>query len=452
MNYHKKFKYFVGALFIVIPPLTLISDIHLISEHHKYFYMAQKIFFSLFATTLLTSLCIKNPNKFFNYVKEYYNEALFTATLLYTAINTYFISGYSLMYYQCLAGCTIFLQVNRKIYLSVTAIATLLLIYLLSISTKTYFTFANPAERYLFDSGIGILIFSTILLVGKYYLDKEMQKKKDAELLVEAQNKKILEQKEKLEITMEDKTTLLHTLLHDITTPIQLILLNQKYLINEDQEVRMKSSQKVSKYTENIVEILNNIRKIEALKSGKQSLDLQPTSIIESVEDALELFEAKLSLKNISIKFNNLLSKNTYAICEKQSFVYSVVGNLISNAIKFSANGSTITINSFEVEDNIHLEIVDRGIGIPPMILNNIYSRYYETTRKGTQGESGTGFGMPLVKAFVNKYGGSLEIQSRCEKEFKENSGTRITIILKKYKETYIPLTNSFTSQNQLHF
>jgi signal transduction histidine kinase len=444
MNTSVNFKLFIGSMITIIPLLTLFSDAEIIDENLWSLYITQKLIFSTCGLVFIIGALLKKEIK-------YLIETVFTASLIYTVINSYFIAGYSLMYYQVLFACTVFFKINKKFYILNTIVITSLLIYTINISSDHYFQLSSAIDRYKFDSIVSLLIFFAVLLVGKYYLDKEKAVKKAAEQKINQQAKEIFIKNKQLENAMDDKTALLHVLLHDITTPVQLIMLNQKQLLSDDLKTRMDASTNIKKYTENIVGILKNIRKVEALKSGKISLALGPVVLKEAILDTIELFEEKLEKKNITVNFKQLINDNATIVCERHSFVYSVLGNILSNAIKFSKNDSTININTFEENDNYHIEVVDRGIGIPKKILDNLFSHHCETTRKGTNGESGTGFGMPLVKAFVTKYGGSIDMQSRCRKLYHENSGTRATIIIKKYnKELLINPKNTRLPQAHL--
>lgn len=78
------------------------------------------------------------------------------------------------------------------------------------------------------------------------------------------------------------------------------------------------------------------------------------------------------------------------------------------------------------------ITITDNGIGIPEDILKKLFEIDSGTTRFGTHGEKGTGFGMPLVKKFVTAYGGNIEIWSKEKNETSGEHGTRITITLHK--------------------
>ncbi len=124
--------------------------------------------------------------------------------------------------------------------------------------------------------------------------------------------------------------------------------------------------------------------------------------------------------------------KDIHLVLEvKTSFINSVILNILTNAIKFSPGGSTVNIFGEKSGSSILLRVCDRGIGMPENILQKIFSLGHATSRPGTDKEEGTGFGMPLVKKFIDIYGGSIVVESVEGSRDQDNSGTTVTISLK---------------------
>lgn len=93
-----------------------------------------------------------------------------------------------------------------------------------------------------------------------------------------------------------------------------------------------------------------------------------------------------------------------------------------------------------ERNDKVVATIRDQGLGIPALLLEDLFDATKKANRPGTSGEKGTGFGLPIVKAYVEKFGGMIKVDSKCRQEFKANSGTVLswplkstTLLLKKF-------------------
>jgi len=428
----KKYQIISGCILFLIPVLTIFGDLPFVDKSVLNLYIFQKVLFSMIGFYITTRVYFQDSNY------ESYNIHLFVASMAYAVINTYFLSGYIFAYLQILGGFTVFLSIPRKLYMTITGITAPLLIHAIHLKHTNPNIVINSLEKFKYDATLGALIFLFIFILGKLYLESEQKAKKEADEKVNKQNIEISKQNDLLETMMEDKTTLLHVLLHDITSPIQMIMLNDQNMVSPNENKRLKSIKNVNRYVHTIADIINNVRQIEALKSGKKTLKLDAVDINSSIDESIELLNYKLSSKNIKITKKVNLAPSTFALSEAVTLVNSVLINILSNSIKFSHNDSEIFIYAYEAKENIYIEISDQGIGIPKKILDNLFSRNVETSRKGTIGETGTGFGMPLTKTFVEKYGGSLKVHSESEEEKSGTSGTRVTIVLKKFNKSLL--------------
>jgi signal transduction histidine kinase len=121
-------------------------------------------------------------------------------------------------------------------------------------------------------------------------------------------------------------------------------------------------------------------------------------------------------------------------VADEISFRVSVISNLITNAIKFSNRGARIEVRCREIDGKTRLEVRDFGPGIPLNIRDQLFSTDHETTHSGTEGESGTGFGMSLVKFYIGLYGGTIDFISKTKEESATDHGTTFVIILDSHQ------------------
>jgi len=212
--------------------------------------------------------------------------------------------------------------------------------------------------------------------------------------------------------------TLLRVLFHDLANPMQTIrMMIRKMKKVEEKNNLAKNVELLDRTSIRIVEILENVRKMKAVEDHKFLFNKEVHSVSDSINKAVELFEKQISEKNIKVEVNSLSSPDFKIVIDQTIFSYQILGNLISNSIKFSNSGEKIKINWWKELDEqeesfIHISIEDRGIGIPEDILKNIFELQGQVSRRGTSGEMGTGYGMPLVKAFVTEFNGTIQINS----------------------------------------
>lgn len=218
---------------------------------------------------------------------------------------------------------------------------------------------------------------------------------------------------------------------HDIANPLTIVIGNstmgEKVATSEKEKRLWKRTSKASK---TIDEILKEVLTLQAIESGKIQLKLSPVSLEEIFERGKFVFSEKLEDKKLELEYVG--ETDLFVLADEVSLSNQVLNNLISNAIKFSDKGSKIQVNSYVREDDVIIEVRDTGVGIPDDILDNLFDYHYKTSRPGTLGEKGTGFGMPLVKHFIEQYGGRLDVETKPIEKYTDEHGTVFKITLKR--------------------
>lgn len=244
--------------------------------------------------------------------------------------------------------------------------------------------------------------------------------------------KELVDQRtEELSKALSVKATLFRMVLHDIATPIQTQLWAIQ-LLKEGRAAKVNLLDKLNDMTNLIKDVVEKVRTIEALNSGKMSIDPSPVSLDLALADIKKIYEVQLHLKNIELEINNTLPEGTVFYADQSVFTTSILGNLVSNAIKFSHENSKLRLNAFEKDNHIVLELEDNGVGMPSEMTYSIFDPDKKTHRAGTSGESGTGFGMVQVKSYVEHFGGEITIESRPMDLYPSNHGTKVTLHMSK--------------------
>ena len=178
-------------------------------------------------------------------------------------------------------------------------------------------------------------------------------------------------------------------------------------------------------------EITQNVRRMYAVSKGKAEVDLSPVSLNSSVDHLKQMFASELEKKKIKLEFDPEKNKGLTVIVDLVSFNNQVLGNIFSNAIKFSQTGGTIKISAWRVDNQtVAIEVKDNGIGMPEVLSNSLFDLNKRTSRPGTSGEMGTGFGMHIMKSFVEMYQGLVIVESS-DGESGKIPGTSIRLLLK---------------------
>jgi CheY-like chemotaxis protein len=255
--------------------------------------------------------------------------------------------------------------------------------------------------------------------VTKPFNPPELMARVQTQLMIKQQRDEIAEK------NVQNKE-LLHVLAHDLANHFAILQMSLQAI--EVLPHKLESyKEKMNRAVVNGIDVINLVREMRAMEA--KGIELSSINLLDTVKESQNLISEKLEAKKIDLSMD--IDPTIAVIAEKRSLVNSVINNVLTNAIKFSFEGSAITISAVIEDSLVKLSICDSGIGIPVNMLENLFDVSKSTSRTGTNGEKGTGFGMPLMKKFVELYGGSVEVKSRTKDEYPDDHGTEFIIQLK---------------------
>lgn len=222
---------------------------------------------------------------------------------------------------------------------------------------------------------------------------------------------------------------LVHILCHDLANPMNNVISVLDSIGSYNEFETFKELLKTS--AENGLDLINLVRDMR--DAEENDLILERVNVADAINTSISILSNRFSEKSIKVEVD--IPGDYAVVVEKTSFINSVVNNVLANGIKFSHPGSVITISADKQDEEVRVFIKDSGIGMPESIRENIFDMNTNSTRLGTQGEKGNGFGMPMVKKFMSAYHGDVSITSTELTEDAENHGTTITLIFPQYSQ-----------------
>ncbi|MCH5227015.1 MAG: substrate-binding domain-containing protein [Muribaculaceae bacterium] len=288
-----------------------------------------------------------------------------------------------------------------------------------------------------------LLLFGVLFLVLRTFWS---HKRHRAALLwknkqLEEERDKQKELNERLELATKSKLVFFTNVSHDLRTPLTLISepvsqLNGAQNLNDQQKTLVRIADKNIKILQRLINQILDFRKFEI---GKLKLHLKEIDFSKVVADWLESFHAMAKKRDIKLVLNAPEEPVILAIdVEKMERVFF---NLISNAMKYSPDNSTITV-SYEVkENNLVLKVADTGEGISKEDLPNIFDRFFQVDRVRP---TGSGIGLSLTKALIELHGGSISVES----ELKKGSTFTVTLPVVHVAEEAEDVDKTITSED----
>ena len=166
-----------------------------------------------------------------------------------------------------------------------------------------------------------------------------------------------------------------------------------------------------------LLAIINDILDLTTIDAGALELKVGPVKAANVVQQAVAVAEERLSRSHIHLR--TVIDPSASEFLADEHRVKQVLYNLLSNAIGFSKDGDTITIECRREGGEIAFSVSDQGIGIPPEEQTRVFDRF--VSRSQGSRHRGAGLGLPIVKHLVELHGGSIALTSEPGK------GTRVT-------------------------
>ena len=160
-----------------------------------------------------------------------------------------------------------------------------------------------------------------------------------------------------------------------------------------------------------MLRLLNDLLDVSAIESGNLNLNLVKADLVPVIKKNIELNNVIAHKKNIHIHIHQ--SGLIPEIIFDEGKIEQVLNNLISNAIKYSKQETTINVNISKSDKEIVVAVADQGQGIPETELGKIFKPFERTSVKSTGGEKSTGLGLSIVRKLILGHKGKIWVESK---------------------------------------
>ncbi|MGQ4275607.1 ATP-binding protein [Pseudidiomarina sp. E22-M8] len=211
------------------------------------------------------------------------------------------------------------------------------------------------------------------------------------------------------------KSQFLSTVSHELRTPLSVISGALSLLSFEEKSFSEETKNVLdlaSRNSKRLTLLINDLLDIEKLTSGNLTFKFQEHSLKLLLEQAIEENCSYVAQQNAFIKFNNRLSADAFIVVDQLRFV-QVMTNLISNAAKFSPDGGEVQVTASITGQNVLIEIIDHGSGIPEAFKNRVFEPFAQAQSSDSRNKGGTGLGLAITKTIIEKMEGAIGFDSK---------------------------------------
>ncbi|MFD0682313.1 MULTISPECIES: cell wall metabolism sensor histidine kinase WalK [unclassified Paenibacillus] len=228
---------------------------------------------------------------------------------------------------------------------------------------------------------------------------------------------------EKLE---ESRREFVANVSHELRTPLTTIKSYLEALEDgalEDPQLSAKFVSVTRNETERMIRLVTDLLQLSRLDSRQAVISRELTDVAEMLDEVADRFSFQLEQRSIDIAIQ--VAPEVGEIVLDRDRIDQVLDNLVSNAIKYTADSGLISIGAHRLEPQLlEISVQDNGMGIPKKDLSRIFERFYRVDKARSRSMGGTGLGLSIAREIVRAHGGTIMLESEL------GQGTRVTFTL----------------------
>jgi GAF domain-containing protein/class 3 adenylate cyclase len=220
---------------------------------------------------------------------------------------------------------------------------------------------------------------------------------------------KTKQQAERLLELDRQKTEFFQNVSHEFRTPLTLMIGPLESAVAQKADLPFEQGAIALRNSRRLLRLVNQLLDIQRLDAGRMQASFRPCNLVEFVSQIIETFRPYCEKKNIKISTQLSSCAPVYLDAEKFD---KVLYNLLSNAMKFTEPGGSISVKVEPAGDHIRMQISDTGIGIRKEQIPHLFERFRQAEGSVNRSYEGSGLGLALVKELVELHKGQISVES----------------------------------------
>ena len=284
-----------------------------------------------------------------------------------------------------------------------------------------------------------LVALAVVMLLNLWYFNFTNKRDRESHKVMAQQMETITRQSEELQQALHDarqasnaKTTFLNNMSHDMRTPMNAIMgftaLAVKHI--EDRAQALEDLRKIEISGNQLLALINDVLDMSRIESGRVTLQEQEENVQSLVTELRTIIQPTIEERHLTLVVDTAGVTHSGVVCDKLR-LNQVLLNLLSNAMKFTKPGGTVSVTISEADgapegyvDTV-IRVKDTGIGISEEFLPHVFESFTREKSSTVSGIQGTGLGMAITKHLVELMGGSISVTSAL------GQGTEFTVSLR---------------------
>ncbi|HEY9812095.1 MAG TPA: ATP-binding protein, partial [Candidatus Sericytochromatia bacterium] len=239
------------------------------------------------------------------------------------------------------------------------------------------------------------------------------------------------------------KDEFLATLSHELRTPLNAMVGWTQLLRTRtfDPQTSARALETIDRNTKSLAQLIEDVLDVSRIITGKLQLKTHPIELVPVIEAAIETVQAAANAKDIKIE---CLLNSIGKILGDPNRLQQVVWNLLANAVKFTPQGGRVEVRLEQINNHVHIKVIDTGRGIKSEFLPYVFERFRQADNSITRSYGGLGLGLAIVRHLAELHGGTVHAESEGE-----GKGATFVVILPAIAHNYNQVKLESSSYNQ---
>jgi len=228
----------------------------------------------------------------------------------------------------------------------------------------------------------------------------------------ELTDRTLLTERARLDDALSHRDDFLGMVCHDLRDLLNGIVISTELLsqqiASQGENETLEASAQIERYAARMNRLIGDLIDVTSIDAGKLSIHAIQSDTRELIKESIDTFQASAQRKGISLQVKGI--DDSYVAKLDHDRILQVLANLISNSIKFTPPGGSITISRELEKDLLRFSVVDTGSGIPTDMHEAVFERFWQI---GKNDRRGLGLGLYISKCIVESHGGKIGVESK---------------------------------------
>ena len=215
---------------------------------------------------------------------------------------------------------------------------------------------------------------------------------------------------------------------HELKTPVAAMAVLSEALLEstDDPETVRRFGGKIYDESQRLANMVGELIELSRLQGAERLPDLVAVDVDTVLQEAISRYLVVAEKARIAINIDDVTELRVRG---DEALLVTAIDNLISNAIAYSPEGSTVSISRRRTGDMVEIAVTDRGIGIAQADQERVFERFFRVDKARSRATGGTGLGLAIVKHVAANHNGSIRLWSR------RGTGSTFTLSIPAYSD-----------------